>query len=246
VGNLRISNEISHEPKRALIAYFEWLFFKKLHKNVLCLNIEDITNITFVPHNVKREELITLTSGPGNILIDQMMQRLYELPFDPNGKKAFIGNFSQRLFDLLAKEDAFSQHAIHHPIGKKYYDPDFILKILRKAIRWRLSEPDVIHTVTKYTAFTIWSAWHRFIKHPIQLLIIGGKGSFNDFLEQCLKEYFKGIEIRNMSEFGLDEKFRYAICIAVLANEFITVKVRETLKSEDEEKHCLSGKIYLA
>ena len=122
------------------------------------LNIGGIANLTFIPSDGKKEKVIAFDTGPGNMLIDQLMQRMYEFPYDNNGEKSFLGNFSQKLFDYIQKIDAFPDKNPPKSTGREHYGKEFILTLFKWSLRRRIPEPDVIHTVTKYTAYTIWRA----------------------------------------------------------------------------------------
>jgi len=221
VGDFRVADVALKGQGAPLVPYVDWLLFSKLKRNVLILNIGGIANFTYVPASGKKEEVIAFDTGPGNMLIDQLMQRLYELPYDKNGKKAFLGQFSDKLFKYLQKIDPFPGKAPPKSTGREHYGKEFIVTLLKKGLRWRIQEPDVIHTVSNYTAYTIWQASEMFVKKEIQALYVSGGGSHNVFIMKSLAEYFPGISIKSSGDFGIDEDFKEAICFAILANELI-------------------------
>jgi len=221
VGDFRVADVALGGQGAPLVPYVDWLIFSKLKQNVLALNIGGIANFTFVPENGRREEVIAFDTGPGNMLIDQLMQRLYELPIDHNGEKASLGNFSDNLFEYLLKVDPFPQLAPPKSTGREHYGKEFVLILLKKALRRRIPEPDVIHTVSKYTAYTVWQAAEKFVKQDIKAVYVGGGGSHNRFLMNTLAEYFVGVQVKRSGYIGLDEDYKEAICFAILANELI-------------------------
>jgi len=176
IGEFRVADVALNGQGAPLVPIVDWILFSKLNKNVLFVNIGGIANITFIPAHGRKEKVIAFDTGPGNMLIDQLMLRMYELPFDRNGEKAFLGKFSDKLFDYLQKIDSFPPKKPPKSTGREHYGKDFIITLLKRAIRRRISEPDVIHTVSQYTAFTIWQASDRFIKSNIDILCIGGGG----------------------------------------------------------------------
>jgi anhydro-N-acetylmuramic acid kinase len=224
----------------------DWILFSKLKKNILVLNIGGIANITFIPTDGRKEKVIAFDTGPGNMLIDQLMQRMYELPYDKDGEKAFLGKFSEKLFNYLQKNDSYPAKKPPKSTGREQYGKDFIITLIRWALRRRIPEPDVIHTVSKYTAFTIWQATDRFLKKDIDILCIGGGGSHNKFLLRSLSDYFDNTEIKKSGEFGIDEDFKEAICFAVLANELIRGNPTNLPGITGAVKPAFLGKICLA
>jgi anhydro-N-acetylmuramic acid kinase len=221
IGDFRVADVALGGPGAPLVPYVDWLLFSKLKRNVLVLNIGGIANFTFIPENGQKEGVLAFDTGPGNMLIDQLMQRLYELPFDKNGEKASLGKFSDRLFDYLLKVDLFPAQAPPKSTGREHYGKDFILALLKKALRRRIPEPDVIHTVSKYTAYTVWQAAEKFVKQDIKEIYVGGGGCHNQFLMNTLSEYFVSVKVKRSGDIGLNEDYKEAICFAILANELI-------------------------
>jgi anhydro-N-acetylmuramic acid kinase len=221
VGDFRVADVALGGEGAPLVPYIDWLLFSKLKKNILALNIGGIANITFIPTTGLKENVIAFDTGPGNMLIDQLMARLYERPFDKNGDIAFLGNFSQKLFDIMIKIDSFPDKKPPKSTGREHYGTDFIITLLKKSLRRRIPEPDIIHTVTKYTAYTIWEASRKFITNKIDAVYVGGGGSHNNFLMNALSAYFLHSEVKRSGDIGIDEDFKEAICFAILGNELL-------------------------
>jgi anhydro-N-acetylmuramic acid kinase len=245
IGDFRVADVAVGGQGAPLVPYFDWLFFKKLRKNVLSLNIGGISNFTFIPADGDLSKVTAFDCGPGNMLIDQLMQRLYEKPFDKNGRIAKLGNFSERIFNHLLKIDEFIKLKPPRSTGREYYGEEFVLKILRKSLRSRIQEPEIIHTVSKFTAYTIYDAYKNFIypKHKADVLIVGGGGSRNPFIMDMLTEYFEDVNVKTTSEFDLDEDFKEAICFAVLANELVEGRPANLPQVSGAIKNALLGKI---
>ncbi len=245
VGDFRVADVAVGGQGAPLVPYFDWLFFRQLKKNVLSLNIGGISNITFVPSDGNLQKVVAFDCGPGNMLIDQLMVRLYEKPIDENGRIAKLGNFSERIFKHLLKIDEFIKLKPPRSTGREYYGEKFVLKILRKSLRSRIQEPDIIHTISNYTAYVIHDAYQKYIlpNSKADLLVVGGGGSRNPFIMQSLQEYFQEVKVSSTSEFNLDEDFKEAICFAVLANELIENRPTNLPKVTGAEKPVSLGKI---
>jgi anhydro-N-acetylmuramic acid kinase len=219
VGDFRVADVALGGQGAPLVPYFDWLSFAHLKENIIALNIGGIANLTYVSKNGDPADIVAFDTGPGNMLIDQLMMRLYEKPMDKDGKIAFAGGFSERLFNYLLKIDDYLEMSPPKSTGREHYNEKFIIDLLRKAVRWRIREPDIIHTVSKYTAFAVWHAYDKFIKSNIDKLFVAGGGSHNKFLMQMLAEYFDGVPVQNVRDAGIDEDYKEAICFAILANE---------------------------
>ncbi|MFC2088583.1 anhydro-N-acetylmuramic acid kinase [Calditrichota bacterium] len=245
VGDFRVADVALGGQGAPLVPYFDWLYFKSLKKNVLSLNIGGISNISFIPNDGDLHKVIAFDCGPGNMLIDQLMERLYEKPFDKNGRIARLGKYSDRIFNHLLKIDEFIKKDPPRSTGREYYGKEFVLNILRKSLRRRIHEPEIIHTVSKYTAYAVYDAYQKFIapKYKADMLIVGGGGSKNPFIIESLTEYFAEIEVKKTSEFDLNEDFKEAICFAILANELIENRPTNLPQVTGAKNPVLLGKI---
>ena len=243
VGDFRVADMALGGQAAPLVPYFDWLFYSKLKRNLLAVNIGGIANITFIPADGDLNRVLAFDTGPGNMLIDQLMMRLYELPFDRNGARARRGRFAQRLYNQLCSQDDYPAKKPPKSTGREHYGEAFVIELLRKAIRWRIPEPDVIHTAAVYTAVVIKDAWKKFIRHPVELIIVGGGGSHNSFIMRRLAEEFSGTEIRQAADQGVNADFKEAVCFGVLANELICGNPANLPKTTGASKQALLGKI---
>jgi len=243
IGDFRVSDMALGGQAAPLVPYFDWLLYGRLRKNLLALNIGGIANLTYIPADGDLSKVTAFDTGPGNMLIDQLMNRLYELPFDKNGTKARRGQFSDRLYSQLLRLDTFPAKRPPKSTGREHYGEAFVIELLRKAVRWRIPEPDVMHTVTAYTAVTIKEAWQKYIRQPVELIIVGGGGSHNRFLMEQLRRNFPQVGIRKAGDEGVDADFKEAICFGVLANELICGNPANLPQVTGSSRQTLLGKI---
>ena len=246
IGDFRVADVALGGQGAPLVPYFDWLVFAKLRENCLVLNIGGIANFTFVPADGDLNKVIAFDTGPGNMLIDQMMQRLYEKPFDRDGTIASQGKFSDKLFDYLKKSDTYPALSPPKSTGREHYGDEFVINLLRKAIRWRIMEPDVIHTVSRYTAYTVWQAYSNFLKTEIKKIYVGGGGAHNLFVRRMLQEYFKNVAVKSVSDAGINEDYKEAICFAILANECINEVPAGMQRVTGANASTILGKICLS
>lgn len=245
VGDFRVADMALGGQGAPLVPYFDYLFFTKFKKDILALNIGGISNLTFIPKNADFGNLMAFDCGPGNMLIDQLMQRMYERPIDKNGRIAKLGTYSERLAGYLKNLDTFGEQKPPKSTGREFYGPDFVISLLKKAVRARIMEPDIIHTVSDYTAWSIKNAFEKFVQKSSEpeLLVVGGGGAHNKFIMERLGDYFKYTTVVPASKMGLDEDFKEAICFAVLANELIENKPANVPSVTGARRAALLGKI---
>jgi anhydro-N-acetylmuramic acid kinase len=219
IGNFPAADLAAGGRGDPLLPYFDWICFSRFDKNILLLDLDDVNRVTYLPANGDRLSVQSYVSGPGILLIDSLLQRLYEIPSDRDGIKAGYGRLSKKLFSWLQKTETEKPIVSIRPEGKRYLDPDVILPLLRKAIRWRIPEPDVIHTVSRYTVYRIWKTCQDKIPGEVQEVVVAGKRGVNQFVMNSIQEYFSCKPVNRIARYNIDEQYRMAMCSAVLANE---------------------------
>jgi anhydro-N-acetylmuramic acid kinase len=243
VGDFRVSDMAVGGQGAPLVPYFDWILFSKYKKNIIALNIGGIANISFIPASGDRGKIIAFDTGPGNMLIDQLMQRLYELPFDRNGRIAKRGHFIPKLFSFLQSRDTYPAQKPPKSTGREHYGSEFVIDIIKKALRWRTPEPDVLNTITRYTAVTVFNAVKDYITDSVDEVVVSGGGSRNPVIMGMLQELFGKVPVKKSIEYGIDVDYKEAICFAVLANELLNGLPTNVKSVTGAHKEILLGKI---
>ena len=85
-------------------AYADYILFRSKTKSRAVQNIGGIANVTYIPRNSKPEGIIAFDTGPGNMMIDGIIEYLTrgKMTFDENGK--IFGDVD---FDAVASKAAF-------------------------------------------------------------------------------------------------------------------------------------------
>ena len=245
VGDFRVADVALGGQGAPLIPYFDWIFFSQFKKNILALNIGGVSNISFIPANGDFKKIIAFDCGPGNMLIDYVTQKLFNKSFDTDGKIAASGKNSASLFQYIQKLDTFSELVPPKSTGRELYNKEFLDRFIHFARQEKIKAENIVHTVTKYTAYAIFISSKKFIKNKIDEIAIAGGGAKNSFLVKLLKEYFENIEIKTTSAYGLDEDFKEAIGFAILANETIHGNVSNVPSATGAKRAAVLGKICL-
>src|SRR5512146_124570 len=68
-----------------LVPFLDYVLFRHARFGRILQNIGGIANLTAIPANAKPSEVIAFDTGPGNMVIDQLMQRFYGKSYDRNG-----------------------------------------------------------------------------------------------------------------------------------------------------------------
>ena len=245
VGDFRNADCAVSGEGAPLVPYLDYILFSSKTINRGLLNIGGISNITVLPANCDKDSVIAFDLGPGNMIIDGLMKKLYVKEFDNNGNIAKSGKINEKLWNWLIKDTLFRQKP-PKSTGREHYGADFQKKLLLAAKN--ISNQDIIHTATEFTAYSIWYNYDKFIRPDTKIkeLIIAGGGCRNKFLISRLSYYFKGVKIEHISQNGIHADNKEAVLFAVLANECLAGNSANLRSVTNAKKDVILGKICLA
>lgn len=188
-----------------LVPIVNYLLFKE-KAPVIFLNIGGISNITYIPASKDIKDVVAFDTGPGNMLIDGLMNELYNLPYDEGGKTAFSGMVSLELLNHLLDDDYYQ---LDYPksTGREKYSKEFIDKILSYSKKLNLNNEDIISTVTYLTGYVTKIQIKKYFKDFKGTLLVSGGGAFNKFILESLKDdsyTVKTCEEENINSEGLE------------------------------------------
>ena len=188
-----------------LVPIVNYLLFKE-KAPVIFLNIGGISNITYIPASKDIKDVVAFDTGPGNMLIDGLMNELYNLPYDEGGKTAFSGMVSLELLNHLLDDDYYQ---LDYPksTGREKYSKEFIDKILSYSKKLNLNNEDIISTVTYLTGYVTKMQIKKYFKDFKGTLLVSGGGAFNKFILESLKDdsyTVKTCEEENINSEGLE------------------------------------------
>jgi len=245
VGDFRPSDVALGGQGAPLVPYFDFLLFHSSEKNRGLLNIGGISNITILNKEKGQNNVFAFDTGPGNMMIDILMRRFYEKEFDDNGSIACSGKLNEDLLIALITKDNFIEAEPPKSTGREYYGMEFLLPLFDEFKN--IPNEDWLHTVTKFTAYSVFRNYEKFIKDETKLdeLFISGGGAKNKFLYESLAHYFENIEVKVIDEIGVSSDAKEAICFAVLANETISGNPSNIPRTTGASKPTILGKICL-
>ncbi len=247
VGDFRTADVALGGQGAPLIPYFDWIYFSKFKQNILSVNIGGISNLTLVPANGNINEVAAFDCGPGNMLIDLAVSRLFDLPYDEDGRLASSGKEDKVFFKILKEEDPFTNMPPPKSTGRELYGRTYLDGLLKRAESLRLEKADILYNLTQYTAYSIFENYRRFIlpEHRAEAVVIGGGGAHNAFLMETLAHYFAPVAVTSAGEYGIDQDFKEAIGFAVLANETIHGTPANIPAATGASRRAVLGKICL-
>ena len=196
VYNFR-ENDIKNGGQGApLVPIFHKLLQIKLNLKMplVFLNIGGISNLTYLN---KDKEIASFDSGPGNFLIDKILQLKSnnKIQFDRDGSIAFTGNVDKNILDSYLNDPYYDSSP-----PKSLDVNDFSLSPLRS-----LNVKDSVATLSELTSVTAVNALNFFNSKPIELILCGG-GRKNKYIFERIKK-LSNISISNIEKYEISGDF---------------------------------------
>jgi len=204
-----------------LAPYVHHLLFRDARRARLIVNLGGISNVTYLPASGAVEALLAFDTGPGNMILDALVQRLTHgrQAMDRGGRMAARGRVDPKLLtDLLAHP--FLRRRPPKSTGREEFGAAILTCVLRAGRRRHLKTADLLATGSLFTAMAVGGA-RRWLRGPVDEVIVGGGGVRNRTLMADLASVFQPTPVRTFDEVGWDSKAFEAIAFAVLAYQTI-------------------------
>src|SRR3989338_1166272 len=209
-----------------LTPFAHYMLFRNKVKGVAVNNIGGISNVTFIPAGGSINDVIAFDTGPGNMLIDSIVHIITKgkMGYDKGGRLASRGRICERLLNELMRHP-FIKKKPPKSTGREEFGYGEALKIYQSAKKYRLSDEDIIATVTKFTARTIAENYRRFIlsRNNISEIILCGGRARNPILVDMiakelvpLKKGIKPIKVLTSDKYGFPPEAIESIAFALL------------------------------
>jgi anhydro-N-acetylmuramic acid kinase len=195
-----------------LVPFVDYLLFHRRGRNRVALNIGGIGNITAISG---KGDVVAFDTGPGNMVIDALVSLHTDgkQKFDRGGRIASQGHLDRQLLAELLEAPYFKQRP-PKTAGREQYGVEFVERLFQ----WQLPQPDLIATVTAFTAATIAMGIERFAGGCDELIVSGG-GAHNLRIMAHLASLLPKAAIATTADYGIDVDAKEAIAFAVLAHE---------------------------
>jgi anhydro-N-acetylmuramic acid kinase len=205
-----------------LVPYGDYVLFRHPARTRLIQNIGGIANVTLLPAGGGPGEVAAFDTGPGNMVIDALMRRLFGRDYDSAGEVAAAGRVHEPLLaELLA--DEFITAAPPKATGRERYGEPYAQRVADRAEAMGLSAEDVVATVTALTAEAIVLNYSRFAfpTRPVDEVLVAGGGARNRTLMERLAARLAPRPVMTTADLGIDSDAKEAIAFAILANDAV-------------------------
>lgn len=230
VGDFRTADMAVGGQGAPLAPYGDFILFRHPDKGRILQNIGGIGNCTAIPATGQASAsgeisgLIAFDTGPGNMVIDQVVYELTggSLAYDEDGAFAARGQVHKDLLTDMLARPYFKQHP-PKTTGRELFGKAYASSWLAAALRQGLSPEDIVATATAFTAHSIARAYQDFVfPHcNVSEVIISGGGAHNRTLIGMLRGLLPMQSILTSDEIGISCDAKEAILFALLGNDWL-------------------------
>jgi|HubBroStandDraft_6_1064221.scaffolds.fasta_scaffold00143_29 anhydro-N-acetylmuramic acid kinase len=233
-----------------LVPFLDYMLFRDARVGRIIQNIGGIANLTAIPAGATADDVVAFDTGPGNMVIDAVMEKLFGRPFDRGGRIAASGKVLDTMIHGILQRGYFHRRP-PKTAGREEFGREFVLDFLRSCRRCR--KQDVVATATALTAKSIADAVRRFAtgnststRNPaFQEMILSGGGAKNSTLVAMLTSELAplGLRLRFSSEFGLPAAAKEAVAFALLAHETWHRRASNVPSATGAKRAAVLGKV---
>ena len=244
-----------------LVPFLDYLLYRDRHRNrrvgriaqnIIAQNIGGIANLTAIPAGASLRQVVAFDTGPGNMVIDAVMEELFGRRYDRDGKVAASGRVLDGVIAQLLRTHFFRQKP-PRTAGREEFGREYVGHFLR--LCHGASKRDVVATATALTARSIADAVQRFVvprfgsqQRRDHEMIVSGGGAKNPTLMAMLHHEIAplGVGLHFSDEFGLPAEAKEAVAFALLAHETWHRRPSNVPSATGAKRAAILGKISYA
>ena len=222
VSNFRPADMLAGGQGAPLVPLLDYVLFADAKRGRVLQNIGGIANLTAIPAGAAADAVIAFDTGPGNMVIDWLAQKLFNKKFDRNGNFAAQGAVLAPVLAEALRNPYFKQKP-PRTAGREQFGRAYAAKFLVECRRHSNKPEDALATATALTAETIARSYKAYIESKMRGrgvdYIVSGGGARNATLMAMLAARLEplGCELAASEEFGLPAEAKEAAAFALLA-----------------------------
>lgn len=222
VSNFRPADMLAGGLGAPLVPLLDYVLFADGKRGRVLQNIGGIANLTAIPAGLLPAAVMAFDTGPGNMVMDALMQELFDKSYDRNGAVAARGQVLRKVID---REMRNPYYRLKPPraTGREEFGREYAAKFLTACRRVSDKNEDAIATATALTAETIAQSyrqysWPRMKRQPVDYIVSGG-GAKNNTLMAMISQLLEpmGCEMAATADYGLPVEAKEAAAFALLA-----------------------------
>jgi anhydro-N-acetylmuramic acid kinase len=222
VSNFRPADMAAGGQGAPLVPLLDYVLFADRKRGRVLQNIGGIANLTAMPAGGGAEALVAFDTGPGNMVMDALAQKLFGKSYDRSGAIAAKGNVLDAVVQKMLRGRYFAMRA-PKTAGREEFGREYAATFLAACRRVSRKPEDALATATALTAGSIARSFERFVLpsmrgNAIDYVVSGG-GARNRTLMSMLTARLEplGCTVMTIERFGLPAEAKEAAAFALLA-----------------------------
>jgi len=222
VSNFRPADMAVGGQGAPLVPLFDQVYFGDAKRGRVLQNIGGIANLTAIPAGSEIDELVAFDTGPGNMVIDALAQKLFGKSYDRNGAIAARGRVLGPVVKSAMRNSYFNLKP-PKSAGREEFGREFAAAFLADCRKVSRRPEDAIATATAFTVGSIAGSFEKFAwpamkSAPIDYIVSGG-GAKNATMMRMLAASLEslGCSLTTTEKFGLPAEAKEAAAFALLA-----------------------------
>jgi anhydro-N-acetylmuramic acid kinase len=221
-SNFRPADMVVGGQGAPLVPLLDYVMFADPRRGRVLQNVGGIANLTAIPAGAEPKNVMAFDTGPGNMVIDALADKLFGKKFDRNGAIAARGMV---LADLVETELRDPYFGLKPPrtAGREQFGREFAERFMKSCRKLSRRPEDAMATATALTAESIARSYARFVRSTMQTrpvdYIVSGGGARNATLMAMLSSRLAplGCELATTEGFGMPAEAKEAAAFALLA-----------------------------
>jgi anhydro-N-acetylmuramic acid kinase len=231
-----------------LVPFLDYLLYRDQQVGRIVQNIGGIANLTAIPAGASPKQVTAFDTGPGNMVIDGVTDRLFGQPYDRDGRIAASGGVLEPVVAEVLRLPFFRRKP-PKTAGREEFGREFAQRFGKRC--GRASKADVVATATALTARSIADALRCFVlprRGSFGEFVVSGGGANNPTLLAMLANELRPLHltIRASDEFGLPSEAKEAAAFALMAYETWNRRPSNIPSATGAKRPVILGKISYA
>ncbi len=220
VADFRVRDMAAGGQGAPLVSYVDALLFRRLRAPRAVLNLGGIANATVLPPMESGRVPIAFDTGPGNMVLDALAQRVSggAQTFDGGGRLAAAGEVQNSLLLELLADPYFAAPA-PKTTGRERFGASYAARLWERAQSLGIAGADLLATATALTAETVARALcdAGLADTSGAEVVAGGGGTRNPTLMMALARRLPGVRLTTHEAYGIPSQAKEALSFAILA-----------------------------
>ncbi len=222
VANFRPADMAAGGQGAPLVSLLDYAFYRHPRRTRVLQNLGGIGNLTLVPAGASLAQVRAFDTGPGNMILDALMQQLYGRAYDQRGRIGSTGAVLLPVVDAALRAPFFRKPP-PKSAGREQFGAEYTARFLSQCRQQSANPADAVATATALTAASIELAFKNHVRiavsnFPIDYIVAGG-GARNTTLMTMLRERLEplGCAVTTTETSSLPVQAKEAAAFALLA-----------------------------